>query len=145
MKTNINIVNKKVKFEYEFIQTEIAGIVLMGSEVKSIRAGKISISESHCVFIDGELYLKNSNITEIGSAFTHKSDRDRKLLLKKQELEKLKKQLTKGLTVVPYRIFSNERGLIKIEIVLARGKKQHDKRESIKTKEVERSIKRIQK
>ena len=130
MKNQVNIVNKKAKFEYEFIRTEIGGIVLMGSEVKSIRDGKISLSESFCSFINGELFLRNANITEIPTNYTHKSTQDRKILLKKRELVKLQK------------VFVNEKGLIKVEIVLARGKKIYDKRESIKNRDIEREISR---
>ena len=142
MKTNINIINKKARFEYEFIRTEITGIKLMGSEVKSIRDGKISISEAYCVFIGGELFIKNANITETEVAYSHKSNQDRKLLLKKVELNRLQKELIKGLTIVPYRIFINDRGLVKVEIVLARGKKLHDKRETIKARDVQKEIQR---
>lgn len=142
MKNHINIINKKVKFEYEFIQTYICGIKLVGSEVKSIREGKVSLSESYCVFINGELFVKNSNISELKTSFGHKSNQDRKLLLKKQELNRLQKDLIKGLTIVPYRIFIDDRGLIKVEIVLARGKKLHDKRESIKIKDIKKEISR---
>lgn len=142
MKNQINIVNKRAKFEYEFIRTEIGGIVLMGSEVKSIRDGKISLAESFCTFIDGELYLRNANVSEMLSDFTHKSNQDRKILLKRQELGKLQKELIKGLTIVPYRVFLNEKGLIKIEIALAKGKKLYDKRETIKQRDIEREINR---
>lgn len=136
MKNHINIINKKVKFEYEFIQTYICGIKLVGSEVKSIREGKVSLSESYCVFVNGELFVKNSNISELKTSFGHKSNQDRKLLLKKQELNRLQKDLIKGLTIVPYRIFIDDRGLIKVEIVLARGKKLHDKKNTIKEREI---------
>ncbi len=142
MKTKVNIVNKRVKFEYEVIRTEIAGIVLIGSEVKSIKSGKVSLSESYCTFINDELVLKNANITEMSSSYTHKSTQDRKLLLKKIELDRLKKELVKGLTIVPYRIFENERGIIKVEVVLGRGKKLHDKRDTIKNRDIEREISR---
>jgi SsrA-binding protein len=136
MNKSINIINRRVKYEYEFIKTEIAGIVLMGSEVKSIRDGKISLSESFCVFIDGELYLKNANITEVSSAYTHKSNQDRKLLLKKVELKRFKKELVKGMTIVPYRVFINDKGVIKVEIVLGRGKNTYDKKETIKQRDI---------
>jgi SsrA-binding protein len=142
MKNQVNIVNRRAKFEYEFIRTEIGGIVLMGSEVKSIRDGKISLSESFCTFINGELFLKNANISEMSSDYTHKSNQDRKILLKKRELIRLQKELIKGLTIVPYRVFLNEKGLIKIEVVLAKGKKLYDKRETIKARDIEREIKR---
>ena len=143
IRKEINIVNKKAKFEYEFIRTEIAGVVLMGSEVKSIRDGKISLVESYCSFNNGELYLKNANIAEFLSDYTHKSSQDRKLLLKKVELNRLKKELIKGLTIVPYRVFVNEKGLIKVEIVLARGKNHQDKRDTIKKRDIEREIKSV--
>jgi SsrA-binding protein len=142
MKNQVNIVNRRAKFEYEFIRTEIGGIVLMGSEVKSIRDGKISLSESFCTFINGELFLKNANISEMSSDYTHKSNQDRKILLTKRELIRLQKELIKGLTIVPYRVFLNEKGLIKIEVVLAKGKKLYDKRETIKARDIEREIKR---
>jgi SsrA-binding protein len=142
MKNQVNIVNRRAKFEYEFIRTEIGGIVLMGSEVKSIRDGKISLSESFCTFINGELFLKNANISEMSSDYTHKSNQDRKILLKKRELTRLQKELIKGLTIVPYRVFLNEKGLIKIEVVLAKGKKLYDKRETIKARDIEREINR---
>ena len=143
MKSQVNIINKKAKFEYEFIRTEVGGIVLMGSEVKSIRNGKMSISEAFCTFIDGELYLKNANISEILSDYTHKSNQDRKILLKRRELTRLQKELIKGLTIVPYRVFVNDKGLIKVEIVLARGKNHQDKRDTIKKRDIEREIKSV--
>lgn len=142
MKNQVNIVNKKAKFEYEFIRSEVGGIVLMGSEVKSIRDGKISLSESFCTFINGELFLRNANISEMFSDYTHKSNQDRKILLKRKELSRLQKELIKGLTIVPYRVFLNDKGLIKIEVILAKGKKLHDKRETIKVRDLDREIKR---
>jgi SsrA-binding protein len=143
MKKLINIVNKKARFEYEFIQTEIAGIQLIGSEVKAIREGKASISESYCYFNNGELYVKGMNISEYGYGTTHDTTRDRKLLLKKKELRNLETQLVKGLTIIPYRIFLNDKNLFKVEVVLARGKKNYDKRETIKKRDVERDMKRV--
>jgi SsrA-binding protein len=142
MKNQVNIVNKKAKFEYEFIRTEVGGIMLMGSEVKSIRDGKISLSESFCTFINDELFLRNASISEMSSDYTHKSNQDRKILLKRKELSRLQKELIKGLTIVPYRVFLNEKGLIKIEVVLAKGKKLYDKRETIKVRDLDREIKR---
>jgi len=142
MKNQVNIVNKRAKFEYEFIRTEVCGIMLMGSEVKSIRDGKISLVESFCTFINGELFLRNANISEMSSDYTHKSNQDRKILLKRKDLSRLEKELIKGLTIVPYRVFLNDKGLIKIEVVLARGKKLHDKRETIKVRDLDREIKR---
>jgi SsrA-binding protein len=142
MKKSINIVNKKAKFEYEFIQTEIAGIQLVGSEVKSIRGGKASISEGYCYFNNGELFVKGMNVSDYGYGSSHDTTRDRKLLLKRKELNNLENQLTNGLTIIPYRLFLNDKGLIKMEIVLAKGKKLYDKRETIKKRDVDRDMKR---
>jgi SsrA-binding protein len=142
MKKSINIVNKKAKFEYEFIQTEIAGIQLVGSEVKSIRGGKASISEGYCYFNNGELFVKGMNISDYGFGSSHDTTRDRKLLLKRKELNNLENQLTNGLTIIPYRLFLNDKGLIKVEIALAKGKKLYDKRDSIKSRDIERDMKR---
>jgi SsrA-binding protein len=142
MKKLINIINKRAKFEYEFIQTEIAGIQLVGSEVKSIRGGKASISEGYCYFNNGELFVKGMNISDYGYGSSHNTTRDRKLLLKRKELNNLENQLTNGLTIIPYRLFLNDKGLIKMEIVLAKGKKLYDKRETIKKRDVDRDMKR---
>jgi SsrA-binding protein len=142
MKNSVNIINKKSKFEYEFIQVEIAGIKLSGSEVKAIRMGKASISEGYCYFNNGELLIKGMNISDYGYGSFHETVRDRKLLLKKRQLNNLESQLINGLTIIPYRLFLNDKGLIKIEIALARGKKLYDKRQSIKERDIDRDIKR---
>jgi SsrA-binding protein len=142
MKTSINIINKKAKFEYEFLQTEIVGISLKGSEVKSIRGGKASISEGYCYFNNGELFVKGMNISDYGFGSFHDTTRDRKLLLKRKELNNLENQLTNGLTIIPYRLFLNDKGLIKMEIALVRGKKLYDKRQTIKNRDIDRDIKR---
>jgi SsrA-binding protein len=142
MKKSINIVNKKARFEYEFLQTEVCGIQLVGSEVKSIRQGKVSISEGYCYFKDGELFIKGMNISDYGFGSFHETVRDRKLLLKRKELNGLESKLINGLTIVPYRVFLNDKGLIKMEIVLAKGKKIHDKRETIKNRDIDRDMKR---
>ena len=142
MKKSVSIVNKKAKFEYEFLQTETCGIQLVGSEVKSIRGGKASISESYCYFNNGELFVKGMNISDYGYGSSHDTTRDRKLLLKRKELNNLENQLTNGLTIIPYRIFLNDKGLIKMEIALARGKKLYDKRETIKNRDIDRDMKR---
>lgn len=142
MKNFVNIINKKSKFEYEFIQVEVAGIKLKGSEVKAIRMGKASISEGYCYFSKGELFIKGMNISDYGYGSTHETVVDRKLLLKKKELKNLQDQLINGLTIIPYRLFTNDRNLIKLEIALARGKKLYDKRQSIKIKDIERDMKR---
>jgi len=143
MKKTINIVNKKARFEYEFIQTEVCGIQLVGSEVKSIRQGKVSISEGYCYFKDRELFVKGMNISDYGFGSFHETVRDRKLLLKRKELNGLETKLINGLTIVPYRVFLNDKGLIKMEIALAKGKKIHDKRETIKNRDLDRDMKRI--
>ena len=142
MKKSVSIVNKKAKFEYEFIQTETCGIQLVGSEVKSIRGGKASISEGYCYFNNGELFVKGMNISDYGFGSSHNTTRDRKLLLKRKELNNLENQLTNGLTIIPYRLFLNDKGLIKMEIALARGKKLYDKRNSIKSRDIDRDMKR---
>jgi SsrA-binding protein len=142
MKKSVSIVNKKAKFEYEFLQTETCGIQLVGSEVKSIRGGKASISEGYCYFNNGELFVKGMNISDYGYGSSHDTTRDRKLLLKRKELNNLENQLTNGLTIIPYRLFLNDKGLIKMEIALARGKKLYDKRETIKNRDIDRDIKR---
>jgi SsrA-binding protein len=142
MKNSVNIINKKSKFEYEFIQVEIAGIKLSGSEVKAIRMGKASISEGYCYFNNGELLIKGMNISDYGYGSFHETVRDRKLLLKKRQLNNLESQLINGLTIIPYRLFLNDKGLIKIEIALARGKKLYDKRQSIKERDIDRDMKR---
>ena len=145
MKKSINIVNKKARFEYEFLQTEIVGIQLVGSEVKSIRQGKVSISEGYCYFKDGELFVKGMNISDYGFGSFHETVRDRKLLLKRKELNDLESKLINGLTIVPYRVFLNDKGLIKMEIVLSKGKKIHDKRESIKSRDLDRELNKVKK
>jgi SsrA-binding protein len=142
MKKSVSIVNKKAKFEYEFLQTETCGIQLVGSEVKSIRGGKASISEGYCYFNNGELFVKGMNISDYGYGSSHDTTRDRKLLLKRKELNNLENQLTNGLTIIPYRLFLNDKGLIKMEIALARGKKLYDKRETIKNRDIDRDMKR---
>jgi SsrA-binding protein len=142
MKKSVSIINKKAKFEYEFLQTETCGIQLVGSEVKSIRGGKASISEGYCYFNNGELFVKGMNISDYGYGSSHDTTRDRKLLLKRKELNNLENQLTNGLTIIPYRLFLNDKGLIKMEIALARGKKLYDKRETIKNRDIDRDMKR---
>jgi len=139
MKNQVNVVNKKAKFEYEFIDTYTAGVVLTGVEVKFIRDGRLSFVDSFCAFIGGELFVRNISISGTGN---DNIKRDRKILLKKRELARLQKELIKGLTIVPYRLFLNEKGLIKIEVILAKGKKLYDKRETIKARDVEREINR---
>ena len=139
----MNIVNRKAAFDFEFIEKFEAGIVLKGSEVKALRTGKASFADSFCTFIGGELFLRNVDISAKGSEmFSHEPRRDRKLLLKRRQLEKLASSLQKGLTIVPYRIYLTSRSLIKVEIALSRGKKNYDKRESIKSRDIERQTQR---
>lgn len=145
---NVTIKNKKASFEYEFIDTFEAGMQLMGTEIKSIRDSKASIKEGYCVFKKGELFIKNIHISEYkeGSYNNHEPKRDRKLLLHKRELEKLsKKKNDVGLTIIPVKMYINSRGLAKIQIALAKGKKMHDKRESLKAKDDKRAMDRAMK
>lgn len=145
-KSNISIKNRKASFEYSFLDTYIAGIQLVGVEIKSIRNGRVNLSESFCVFQHGELYLKNTHISPYENAGYIKVDplRDRKLLLNKQELRKLSEGVSrKGLTIVPTKMFINERGLCKVEICLCQGKKNYDKRESLKEKDIKKRIKNL--
>ena len=144
----INIVNKRAKFDYEIIDKYDAGIVLTGTEIKSIRLGKASIAESFCEFHNNELFVINSNIEEYlyGTHYNHRAKSERKLLLNKKELRKLEKDSqNKGLTIVPLRLYTNEKGLAKIEIALCRGKKNYDKRESLKEQDTKRDLDRIKK
>ncbi len=144
---DISIKNRKASHEYEFIDTYEAGVVLKGSEIKSIREGKVSLPEAFCHFQKGELFIKSMTISQYteGSFNNHDPLRERKLLLKKVELEKLrKKSEEKGLTIIPTKLFINSRGLAKIQIALARGKKLYDKRESLKQKDQKRINQELQ-
>lgn len=148
MQKNVNILNKRAKFEYEFLEKYTAGIVLVGTEIKSIRLGKASIAESFCEFHNGELFMINSHIEEysFGTHYNHKAKSERKLLLNKKELRSLYKSVqNKGLTIVPLRLYTNEKGLAKLEIALAKGKKLYDKRESIKEREMKIQLDRLKK
>ena len=144
----INIKNRKAKFQYEFLDKYIAGIKLAGTEIKAIRQGKASIAESFCEFQDGELYVINMHVEEYSHAthFNHNPKSERKLLLQKRELRKLEKDVKNGgLTIIPLRLFINDRGLAKIQITLAKGKKLYDKRETIKDRDNKRKLDRIKK
>jgi len=149
MQKSVHIKNKKASFEYDLLDTYVAGIVLAGTEIKSIRLGKASITESFCEFNDqGELFVINMQVDEYSHAshFNHKPKAERKLLLNKQELKKLHKEVKNaGLTIIPISVFINDRGLAKIKIALAKGKKLYDKRESIKNRESKRNLDRIKK
>ena len=149
MQKIINIKNKRARFEYELIDEYTAGIILTGTEIKSIRNSKASIAESFCEFNHkGELFTVNMHIEEyaFGTRFNHKPKAQRKLLLNKKELNKLYKEVKNGgLTIVPLRLFINDKGLAKIRIALARGKKLYDKRETIKDRENKRDLDRLKK
>ena len=138
----MDIINRKVQFEYEVIETFTAGMQLFGSEIKSIRAGKVSMVDTFCFFKENELFVKGMNISNDGVVFAPNATRDRKLLLNKKELKSLNNDLVDGLSIVPYRIFLNENGFAKLEIILGKGKKLYDKRQSIKKKDIERDLKR---
>lgn len=145
-RNDINIRNKKASFEYTFIDKHIAGIVLTGSEIKSIRLGKVNLQDAYCTFLKGELFVRELHIAPYAMAkeIYHEPKRERKLLLNKRELRKLEtKNKEKGLTIIPIRIFLNERGLAKLEIALAKGKKLYDKRENIKDKDLKRELDRM--
>lgn len=144
-KQNIEIRNKRASFEYEFLDVFIAGIQLFGTEIKSIRAGQANITDSYCFLINNELFVKNLHISEYinGTYNNHLPLRERKLLLKQNELKKLEVKLKDvGLTIIPTRLFISENGYAKLEIVVAKGKKSFDKRESIKEKDIQREIDR---
>lgn len=149
MQKNINIQNKKARFQYEILDKYTAGIVLSGTEIKSIRNSKASIAESFCEFNDkGELFVVNMTIEEYkyGTHYNHRPKAERKLLLNKRELRKLNKEVKNtGLTIIPLRLFINENGLAKLVIALARGKKLYDKRETIKDRDNKRNLDRIKK
>lgn len=140
---NINIRNRRATFDYEILEEYVSGIVLVGTEIKSLRMGKASMVDTFCYFDRGELWLKNLNIAEYawGTCNNHTPKRDRKLLLQKKELQKLQRMSQdRGLTIVGLRLFLNERGLAKVVIGLARGRKSYDKREYIKENDAKREI-----
>ena len=148
MQSNINIKNKKASFNYTFIEKYTAGIKLTGTEIKSIRLGKASLGDAYCIFINGELFIRGLNITEyaFGTHYNHDPRQDRKLLLNKRELKKLERKSTeKSLTIVATRIFINENGWAKVDIALAKGKQEFDKRHEIKKKDLNRDMQRVRK
>lgn len=145
MANNIRIKNKKVYHEFEIEEKFVAGLQLVGTEIKSIRAGKAGLVDSYCFFSRGELFVKGMHIAEyiLGTHWNHVPTRERKLLLQKKELQKLQKKVKeKGLTIVVTQLFINDRGYAKLEIALARGKKVYDKREDIKRKDISRDADR---
>ena len=148
MQNKINIRNKKVAYNYTFIEKFTAGIKPTGTEIKSIRLGKASLVDAYCVFYNHELFIRGLNITEyaFGTHYNHEPRQDRKLLLTKRELRKLERKTTeKGLTIVATRLYINENGWAKVDIALAKGKQEFDKREDIKKKDLKRDMDRIRK
>ena len=142
------IKNKKASFLYELLDTYTAGIVLTGTEIKSIRLGKASLVEAYCYFVQGDLWIKGMHVAEYwwANRFNHDPNRERKLLLNKKELIKLKKKSQeKGLTIIPLKLFINDKGLCKVDIALAKGKKVFDKREDLKSKDSKREMDRAMK
>ncbi|AHM63081.1 ssrA-binding protein [Flammeovirgaceae bacterium 311] len=142
----VNIKNKRAGFEYEFLEKFVAGISLQGTEIKSIRQSKVNMQDAHCGFEREEMYVYNLHISpyEEGNIYNHEPMRPRKMLLKKKEISRLKVKVEeKGLTIIPTRLFINDKGLAKLEIALARGKKLHDKRDSIKERDMARELSRM--
>jgi SsrA-binding protein len=142
---NIQFKNKKARFQYHIISEFTAGMVLQGSEVKSVRGRKVNLSDAYCTFIEDELYVVNLHIApyEQASYFNHEAKRERKLLLNRTELRKLHKAVKeKGVAIIPIMLYVNEKGLIKLEIGLAKGKKFYDKRDSLKEKDKQRDLDR---
>jgi SsrA-binding protein len=141
----VNIENRRAKFDYQFLETFTAGLVLTGTEIKSIREGKAGLADSYCIFKNDELFVRNFHITEYADAsfYNHEPLRERKLLLSRQELNKLiKKVKDQGLTIVPIKLFISDKGFAKLNIALAKGKKSFDKRDDIKKKDLEREMNR---
>lgn len=148
LSSDINVKNKKAYFEYHILDKYIAGVSLLGTEIKSIRSGKVNINDSFCSFLSGDLYIRNMHISEYshGSFYNHEARRDRKLLLTKKELKKLLvKGEERGYTIIPLRMFISNRGFAKMEIALAQGKKDFDKRDTIKDRENKRELDRVMK
>lgn len=144
--STVNIKNKRATFDYELVETFTAGMVLTGTEIKSIRLGKASLADSYCLLEKGECWVRNMHIAEYfyGTYNNHSTRRDRKLLLNRKELQKLLR-LTResGFTIIPVRLFINDKGLAKLVIAVAKGKKQYDKRQSLKEKEDKRAMDRM--
>src|SRR5690606_35326283 len=143
---NINIRNRQATFNYELLDKYIAGMVLKGTEIKSIKEGKVNLQDGYCYLIQGELFVKGISITPYAQRthYNHEPARERKLLLRKSEIRKIESKMDeKGLTLIPTRLFVTERGLAKLEIALARGKKQYDKRQSIKEKDIRRELSKV--
>ena len=148
-KATIEIINRKAKFEYHFLAQFEMGIILTGTEIKSVRLGEVNLKDAYCLFTkEGELIIKSMFIAEykFGNQNNHETRRDRKLLLRKPELRKLQKKVKeKGFSIVPYRMYIGERGFAKMEIVLGQGKKSYDKRDTIKQRDNKRELYRVKK
>jgi len=145
IKKTVNIQNRRASYEYQFLNKYTAGIMLTGTEIKSVREGNVNLSDGFCTFLNGELWLNQVNIAKFteGTYNNHEPNRSRKLLLNKRELNQLEKKLQEqGLTVVPTRLFITDRGFAKVDIALAKGKKLFDKREDIKERDVKREMQR---
>lgn len=148
MKNDVQIKNKRAYFDYHILETFVAGIALLGTEIKAVRQGKVNMSDAFCMFIGDILYVRNLHISEYShsSFYHHDIKRDRALLLKKKELKKIMaKGEEKGFAIVPIRIFTNERGFAKLELGIGQGKKEFDKRDSIKERESKRELDRAMK
>lgn len=148
MQQKINIKNKRASFDYEFLEKFTAGIMLTGTEIKSIRAGKVNLTDSFCYFINEELWIKGMHISEykFGTYYNHIEKRERKLLLNKKELNKIERKTKEsGLTIVPVKLFINDKGYAKLIIAIGKGKKTYDKRESLKSKDAKRDMDRAKK
>lgn len=146
--SDIVIKNKKASHDYEFLEKFVAGIKLTGTEIKSIRMGKAALADSYCFFSDGELFLRGMHIAEYwwGNLNNHDPLRERKLLLTKRELKRIERKVKEtGLTIIVTKVFINDRGLAKAEIAISKGKREYDKRQSIKRKDTERELDRIRK
>lgn len=144
----INILNRRARFEYKLFDKYVAGIRLRGTEIKSLRLGKANIKEAYCIIDEGEIFIRNMHIAEYENAsfYQHSPKADRKLLLNRREINKLEKKMkAKGYTIVPLRIFINKKGLAKVEIALAQGKKLYDKRQDLKDKDDKRAMDRLKK
>ena len=142
----VDIKNRRASFEYFFLEEFTAGLSLTGTEIKSIRQGKVNFQDAYCLFMDGELFIRSLHISPYteGTHYNHDPMRDRKLLLTKREMRKLNENLKdQGLTIIPVRLFTSERGFAKLNIALAKGKKLYDKRDSIKEKDIKRETDRI--
>ncbi len=142
---NLSIRNRRASFEYSFLDKFTAGMRLTGTEIKSIRLGKVNLDDAYCLLLNGEMFVRNLHVNEYaqGTRFNHDPKADRKLLLTKRELRKVENELkNQGLTIIPIHIFINDRGYAKMEVAIAKGKKLHDKRESIKERDVQREMDR---